>query len=318
MEWSRGVERFFSSEFCSQLDYLYICGNYGDAAAASGLTQFVEHLFARGLKGISICSNGSLRTPEWWAALGQMLKGRGQLVFSIDGIGEVNAKYRRGSSWEKILANLEAVSQTGVFLRWDFIVFRHNEHQIDEVRALARRLGFNQINFRSPSRLSLQPTLGFEPPLNPQFAPQNARQMSQIQEKYGTFDRYAKQTRVHCKTQLDSGSIYIDFRGEVWPCCWVGAPRYLSHEDRQRRDLEKMIGKYEPGFNSIENFTLEEILAHPFFARDLEQSWHDPESRLFTCGRTCGESFEYTCLPRYGNSHMETLATNPDFNWVWD
>jgi MoaA/NifB/PqqE/SkfB family radical SAM enzyme len=239
-------------------------------------------------------------------------------VFSIDGLGEINAKYRIGSAWEKILANVQAASQTGVFLRWDFIVFRHNEHQMDEAREMARQLGFNQINFRSPSRLSLQQASGFEAPLNPEYAPQNIQQLNQIQEKHGSFEKYVKQTRIHCKTQFDSRSIYVDFRGEVWPCCWLGAPRYLASGDPQRRDLEKMIAPYEPGFNSIESFTLAEILAHPFYAQDLERSWRDPERRLFTCGRTCGQDFEFTCLPRYGNSHMETLKVNPDFNWVWE
>lgn len=318
LEWSRGVERFFSPEFCAQLDYVMFSGNFGDAAAASGLPQFVERLFARGLKRASICSNGSLRTPEWWAALGRLLKARGQIVFSVDGVGEVNARYRIGSSWEKTLANMRAAAETGVFLRWDFIVFRHNEHQIEEARALARQLGFNQINFRSPSRLSLQPSIGFESPLSPQYAPQNAHQLKQIQESYGSFEQYVRQTRIHCKTQIDRPSVFLDFKGDVWPCTWLGAPPYLPPDHRQRLDLEKLTCQYEPGFNNIEKFTLEEILRQPFFARDLEESWQDPERRLFTCGRTCGEGFEYTCLPQYGNTRMETLATNPDFNWVWD
>lgn len=307
LEWSPGVDRFFSPEFCAQLDYVLFSGNYGDAAAASGLPQFVERLLARGLKCISISSNGSLRTPEWWSDLGGQLKGRGQIIFSIDGVGDVNARYRVGSNWEKILANIRATAQTGVLLRWDFIVFRHNEHQIEEARELARRLGFNQINFRSPSRLSLQPSMGFEPPFNPQYAPQNAQQLSQIQAKYGSFEQYVKQTRIHCKTQIDHPSVFLDFRGEIWPCTWLGAPPYLPAESQQSIDLEKLRRYYEHGFNSIEKHSLAEILAHPFFARDLEQSWRNSDQRLFTCGRTCGENFDYTCLIRYSNSHMETL-----------
>lgn len=307
LTWSPGVDRFFSPEFCAQLDYVLFSGNFGDAAAANGLPSFLERLLARGVRYIAISSNGSLRTRGWWSELGKLLKGRGQIIFSIDGIGDVNARYRVGSCWEKILDNMVAASETGVFLRWDFIVFRHNEHQIEEARALAQRLGFNQINFRSPARLSLQPASGYQAPLNPIYAPQNATQLSQIQEKYGSFDQYVKQTRIRCKMKVDQPSVFLDFRGDLWPCTWLGAPPYLPSNHRQRLDLEKLTSQYQPGFNNIEEFTLEEILGHRFFARDLGQSWQDSGSRLFTCGRTCGENFTYTCFPQYGNTRMEAL-----------
>lgn len=307
LKWSPGIDRLFSPYFCAQLEFILFSGNYGDAAAASGLPPFIERLFARDVTFIVISSNGSLRTPEWWSDLGKQLKGRGQIIFSIDGMGNVNARYRVGSSWEKILANMEAAAETGVFLRWDYIVFRHNEHQIEEARDLARRLGFSQINFRSPSRLSLQPSKGYEAPLNPQYAPQNAQQLTQIQEKFGSFESYVRKTRIHCKMKHDRPSVFLDFQGDIWPCTWLGAPPYLPPSHPQRLDLEKLTRHYEPGFNNIEKFTIEEILSHPFFACDLEESWQEPALRLFTCGRTCGEDFNYTCFPQYGNTRMETL-----------
>jgi hypothetical protein len=35
---------------------------------------------------------------------------------------------------------------------WDFIVFRHNEHQVEEARALAKELGFQRFFVKKTSR----------------------------------------------------------------------------------------------------------------------------------------------------------------------
>lgn len=38
------------------------------------------------------------------------------------------------------------------FLQWDFLVFRHNEHQVEAAKALAKQLGFTLFNPKKTGR----------------------------------------------------------------------------------------------------------------------------------------------------------------------
>ena len=48
-------------------------------------------------------------------------------IFSIDGLSDTTYLYRRRTNFEKIMENAEAYIFGGI-ARWDFIVFKHNEH----------------------------------------------------------------------------------------------------------------------------------------------------------------------------------------------
>lgn len=41
----------------------------------------------------------------------------------------------RGTKWQIILKNMRGFFAAGGSAEWDFIVFRHNEHQVDAARA---------------------------------------------------------------------------------------------------------------------------------------------------------------------------------------
>jgi MoaA/NifB/PqqE/SkfB family radical SAM enzyme len=78
-----------------------------------------------------------------------------RITCSIDGASqETYAVYRRGGSLARVLRNIEKIndakSRRGTSLpalRWQFVVFGHNEHEIPAARALARDLGM-EIQFK--------------------------------------------------------------------------------------------------------------------------------------------------------------------------
>ncbi len=87
--------------------------------------------------------------------------------------------------------------------------------------------------------------------------------------------------------------IFIDFEAKVWPCTWLGAPsRFVQDNSLQRTQLMRAISKYSEDFNSVRAYALEEILEHPWFDKDLVNSWS--KEKLATCSRTCGDKIEYT------------------------
>ena len=88
-----------------------------------------------------------MQTPKFWANLGYISKinstkyRQGLTVkFAVDGLEDTNHLYRRKVNWGKVWANMTAYSQAGGFGIWNFIIFKHNEHQIDQALKKAKEL----------------------------------------------------------------------------------------------------------------------------------------------------------------------------------
>jgi MoaA/NifB/PqqE/SkfB family radical SAM enzyme len=108
--------------------------------------------------GLACNTNGSLRNPAWWSRLGAVMREEQNLgnycTFSLDGLEDTNHLYRRNTNWKKIMENAQAFIDAGGIAHWDFIVFEHNEHQVDEARELAIKMGFKNFNVKRTTRWS--------------------------------------------------------------------------------------------------------------------------------------------------------------------
>jgi sulfatase maturation enzyme AslB (radical SAM superfamily) len=56
------------------------------------------------------------------------------ITFSIDGLEDTNKIYRINSEWESIMNGFNTIKKYGIKTVWKFIVFRHNQHQIEEAK----------------------------------------------------------------------------------------------------------------------------------------------------------------------------------------
>ena len=70
------------------------------------------------------------------------------LGISIDGTTqEVYEKYRVGGNLEKVFNNLKKLVaakklyKSNITINWDFIVMKHNEHQVEEAKVMAKGFG---------------------------------------------------------------------------------------------------------------------------------------------------------------------------------
>ena len=53
----------------------------------------------------------------------------------LDGLEDTNHIYRRYTDWSKIERNAKTFLNAGGKGSWVFIVFKHNEHQVDEAES---------------------------------------------------------------------------------------------------------------------------------------------------------------------------------------
>lgn len=79
------------------------------------------------------------------------------LSVSVDGLTqETYEKYRIGGKLDRVLANLQSLveardrqgSQTPK-IAWQFLVFRHNQHEVDRVEAFARERGADEVRIKA-------------------------------------------------------------------------------------------------------------------------------------------------------------------------
>ena len=196
------IQQHFSYSDLSRVEKMFMCGNYGDPAAAENAID-IYHYFRNANPSIvlGMNTNGGLRSPNWWILLSKILnQPRDYVVFSIDGLKDTNHLYRKNVQWHRVMENAQAFIDAGGSAHWDMLVYKHNEHQVDECESLARSMGFRWFR----AKVSRRPlTQDLEYPI--------------------TWDRLTYQPgRIDCHA-LKEKSAYIDAQGRLHPCCWLGS-----------------------------------------------------------------------------------------------
>lgn len=301
------VERLLPGHFVRQLSKVYLCGNYGDPAAAADTLAILQYLRRESPElQLGVHSNGSVRNAAWWSELGGVIGSRGYARFAIDGLAESNAIYRRNTSWEKIMENVAAFIAAGGHAEWDYIVFAHNEHEVEEARQLSERLGFKAFQVKRTARFLNRQTLNaaspaavrdrggrqiatIEAPRNTKYRAPLATNLLAAAEKKLSYDDYLTSKTIRCKAQQNR-SLYVSARGYLLPCCWLGAMLHNPDGDETRQfaalfpDLEKS-GSID-GLKNKPN----EIVVGDFFQRQISEKWPaGTANRLKVCARVCGE-----------------------------
>lgn len=147
------IKKIFKPSFIAQLERMYMCGNYGDPIAAKDTLETFEYFRQHNDKlMLSMHTNGSAKKPEWWSKLAKVLGRKGYVVFSIDGLEDTNHLYRQNTVFAKIMENAKAFIQAGGRARWDYIVFAHNEHQVEQAESLAKTMGFERFQYKKSAR----------------------------------------------------------------------------------------------------------------------------------------------------------------------
>lgn len=155
-EWTlESFKKSWPVDFIKELDKILACGNFGDPCACREFVDIYEYLREINPNIELACNtNGSLRNTDWWYRLGKVI-GRNRsdyCTFSLDGLEDTNHLYRRNTNWKKIIENVKAFIDGGGTAHWDYIVFEHNEHQVDEAKQLAKSLGFKNFNIKKTTR----------------------------------------------------------------------------------------------------------------------------------------------------------------------
>ena len=144
----------FSVDFLKQIELIYFCGNYGDPILARDLIPILEYIREKSPKTkLGMNSNAGAGSPNLWRRLGGILSQEGDYCFfSIDGLHDTNHIHRRNVKWDHVMKSAQSFISGGGRAKWDYLVFKHNEHQIDEARNLSKSLGFQSFHIKKTGR----------------------------------------------------------------------------------------------------------------------------------------------------------------------
>jgi len=327
------IEKVIPTELIQQLTHFYMCGNYGDPIVAKDTLDVFNYIRQNNSNILlSMNTNGSARTIEWWQSLAKVFGKNGYVIFSIDGLEDTNHIYRKNTNWTKILENVKAFINAGGIAHWEFIVFKHNEHQVEQAEELSKKLGFEKFQLKKTARfisglsgvirneVKLVDRKGnnfnIEMPTNPKYINSGIKNYSNSQRVETivlptTFEEIKDKlnpevlqlnpnTSLYDKTEIDckvkkEKSIYISAEGIVQPCCWVASTMYSWYHSPRSTQIWKFINKVGKDKLNAHKHSLREIIEGDYFTNLISDSWTKPsckDGKLAICAKTCGKDLE--------------------------
>jgi len=321
------VKKHFSLDVLKKIGSINFCGNFGDPSVCKDMIEIVEY-FHLGNKNtdIVIRTNGGARTADFWKTLGKLSyksNKKIQVIFSVDGLEDTNHLYRRNVVWKNLIRNIKAFTYVGGYAAWEYLIFKHNEHQIEEAEKLKKELIIDFISFKRP--------LGFENYFDEKTQPLPVYNKNGELEYYlepaeewknsdfpwdGDKDKFEKKVNnftdschvefsninfekfskiekldIKCKAyhdDKDQVEVYINSNGDIRPCCHTGTELDRNMQDEQGRQLKELLSPPESfniATNSFKNIM--ELLDDRFISK-----WDKThlEGRCIKCSMMCGQS----------------------------
>jgi hypothetical protein len=216
-----------------------LCGNYGDPIYHPDFINFVKQLKETGVT-LSITTNGSYKTKDWWQQLTELLTCKDNITFSVDGIPENFTQYRKNANWESIQIGMQTSVASQCKTTWSYIPFLFNENTIAQAKDLSLQLGIDDFVIRPSDRFD-EKTIGLMPSA-----------VGLVGEKFDSQQIWKKTKSVAGITPKcnNNNQHFITAEGFYSPCCYLADHRFY---------YKNQFGKNKSEYD-IRNTTLSAIL----------------------------------------------------------
>jgi MoaA/NifB/PqqE/SkfB family radical SAM enzyme len=293
-------KQIFDQKFFDTFDFgaINMCGNRGDPITATDLFEICDYIVQMSpTTVIKMATNGGLRTPKYWSKLGEVFARAApgsEVTFGVDGLEDTNHIYRQRVNFKKVMENAQAFIDAGGDARWQFLIFKHNEHQLEEAYDLSVKMGFSKfITIHTPRFAHTQEGDGkkrfqFQ---GKDFVLETADPEFKQRQEAKKFIDSEQQEGVNCKA-MRINEFYIDNKGRLLPCCWIG--NSLDHmEGIYNYTLrDRIMNFYDVDeMNVIKNDLTETVLTHTFLNDIVPFSWNNlgKDCASHTCKNFCGK-----------------------------
>jgi hypothetical protein len=300
------------------LKTIVLCGNYGDPIANIDIIPILKYILNINPKiKIDLYTNGGARNVEFWKEIAHLVQ---KVHFAIDGLEDTNHLYRQFVNWNILKRNVQAYIAESSKLKkrnhshWVMNVFKHNEHQIDDAKKTAKLWGISVFRERYTARFvkinsnkigllhdwpvynddgslkhTIYPTTKNHPEnfsenyehIQVNNIPYEGENVNKITQKIlDDYNSVYQNSDIECKSNTHK-SLYIDYRGKLFPCCWFGdsMQRPITVDDIQ---IKQMYEKYGNNFNDLSKYSIESIFDSGIF----EEIEIGMQHKNISCGKT--------------------------------
>jgi MoaA/NifB/PqqE/SkfB family radical SAM enzyme len=286
-------------EVYKQLKILYFNGSLGDPCAAPNFLEVCKLVRSKNPDMfIKISTNGGMKSPEFWTSLAEILGPKAEVVFAIDGLEDTNHIYRVNVRWDKLMKNVNAFISAGGKPFWQFIMFKHNEHQVEDAKLLAESMGFAQFNAKPSHRFVMDSIIGIErfnksaikiePPTNSGLVHKVVLHRTAKNAK--ELMNQSNLSEITCHVKHTYSSAYIDHLGRLWPCCFLAAGLYVRNNLPVDDGWDNLWQNHGDEKINLKHYDWNSIINGDFF-NTIQNSWklNYKEGRLITCAVTCSK-----------------------------
>jgi len=301
--------KWFPKEITNKIYNWIFCGNYGDPLTCKDLYKILKYICDNSPGNIQINTNAGLRSSDLYRKIGELFNQRSEyngvvpnrvIAFSIDGLEDTNHIYRRNVRWSRVWDNLMAYVDTGAAAHWDFLQFRHNVHQVEEAKKIAKQYGIKFV-LKNPFGVTgtAMPVYNKDlkldyiiehavdygyPPYEPAPADYEAAMPTRVVAE-GCIDCMTNRNAPAPYHEKEIIEIFINSVGQVLPCCFVGNKMSIKHtpDAVEVQSIQKSMGNT----NNLNHYSLKEILDKKIL--DIwSNSWESKS--ISTCWQQCGKS----------------------------
>lgn len=217
--------------------HMLLLWNQGESMMHRDFLEMVRYASERGLYTMVSTNGHYLRDPE--AIIGS---GLDSLIVSLDGATpETYRTYRVGGIFEKVIEGTKALvaakrrlrSRTPI-IHLQFILFKHNEHEVSQVYRLARELGVDKITYKTAQIYRDEEIQAFLPDRK-EFRRYEVRGGS-FKLKNGVHDG----SGVPNKCRALWLQPVVNWDGTVTPCCFDKDAEFAMGEFRNGTSFERL------------------------------------------------------------------------------
>ena len=313
------IDAAFTVEHCEKLRQIFFCGSYGDPIMHPDFLDILQDFRRKNpTLWLYIHTNGGVHDENYWREIATILNGHGQIDFGFDGLEDTLHLYRRNVKYKVAMRNARAFISAGGRAQWNYIVFKHNEHQVEQAKKLSKKYGFFNFLPRKTGRFydhnkeSAYPDWPvydkdkkllyvLEPPSNSEWQNPSVQKIELIKSMHGSFKKYLDQTPIKCDALLGN-KVVITAEGLVLPCNFFEHNLYdarfytgdmpgansASFTREGSIQVKDFIDCYKNEL-TINNHSLEKIFLSKFWT-ELVDRWTG-ENKIMECAMTCGEKF---------------------------
>ena len=283
------------------LDKINFCGSVGDPCTAPNFIEVCRIIKQKNPNiQLSIATNGGMRNASWWEELASVLTPSDFVIFGIDGLEDTNHIYRVNVRWSKLMENVQAFIKAGGRAEWQFITFKHNEHQIEAAKTLSNLLGFKNFFTIYNNRFVVEELFGKTSiggngvPLLP---PTQEKEISVLLRRDITapvepteWMKVAESQCIKCQSQLNN-EVYIDAETHLLPCCYLAGAKFtLDPTDRYDGYYDHWT-KFGGDKIKLDRNNWDDVVNGEYF-KELKNTWTQKfgEGRLLVCSGVCSSS----------------------------